>query len=425
MTDHDVAVVGGGAAGVSAAVGAAAAGASVVLLESAPYLGGAATVRTVTTYCGLWSCHESPTRVVTGVADQVLAGLRALGGVSDPLTGPPHQGLPGLTVVATDPESIKHVLDDLVAAHRVELLLSATVTGVDPASDGWRVQATAFGGTPVDFTARTIVDSSGDATAAALAGVPTTGAPPGGRRQTSTLSARFGGIDPDADLSAPTIRAAVREAQQAGRTGLTSSTGFSVRIPLSHDLVAYLADEDGDPLEPRSYTAATTDARRQALGYLDVLRTLPGCANAYLVATGPELGVRESRHLVSRRPMRDADLLEGTVGPDTVALCGWPSEHHPGAGLPSVWKAVGGDGAFGIALDSLRSTGSPDVFGAGRVLTGGQLAGAAARVMGTSFATGHAAGVAAALRARGVGDDALAERCRAELADQGATLALR
>jgi hypothetical protein len=40
---------------------------------------------------------------------------------------------------------------------------------------------------------------------------------------------------------------------------------------------------------------------------------------AYLVSTGPELGIRQSRHMVPRDPLREADFRQGAVVPETVA----------------------------------------------------------------------------------------------------------
>src|ERR1700737_762701 len=72
----DVIVIGGGAAGTGAAVGAGNAGAQTLLGEAGPFLGGAATLKNVLTYCGLFTNYQKK-QAVFGVADQVLRCLRA------------------------------------------------------------------------------------------------------------------------------------------------------------------------------------------------------------------------------------------------------------------------------------------------------------------------------------------------------------
>ena len=129
--------------------------------------------------------------------------------------------------------------------------------------------------------------------------------------QTATLSVRFGGVPADVDIADGRLAAAVRLAQASSDGTLSSSDGFVSRLPGSGDVIAYLADEDVDATHAVDYSAASRSARKQARSYLEVLRSLPGCGAAYLVSTGPQLGIRESRHMTVRRPLLQKDLDEG------------------------------------------------------------------------------------------------------------------
>lgn len=66
----------------------------------------------------------------------------------------------------------------------------------------------------------------------------------------------------------------------------------------------------------------------------------------------------------------------------------------------ATYLEVPGGSYFDIPLGALWSVDLENLFGAGRLVSADEAAFAAVRVMGTCFATGHAAGVAAALQAR-------------------------
>jgi hypothetical protein len=89
--------------------------------------------------------------------------------------------------------------------------------------------------------------------------------------------------------------------------------------------------------------------------------------------------------------------------------------------LPNHWIRIRDEGAYEIPLGTLQSATHPNLFAAGRTLDAEMYAFASLRVMGTAFATGQAAGIAAAQCARdGTTEAALV---RAELVRQGALIA--
>lgn len=410
--DYDVIVAGGGSAGVAAAVGAAESGSRTLLIERGPCLGGAATLRNVVTYCGLFTRTDPPRQVVFGVAERVMARLRAAGAVTPPTR---------FTAVAVvfDPETVKRVLDEVCAEAGVDVLLHAGVLGAR--RDGDRVA-------DVDvwdhrgvhtYTAAAYVDATGDGDLAHHAGAAVRYGTDG-RVQTATLGIRFGGIPASADVSRDSFQAAIRAAKARGVAPLAAERGLIARMPVSGDVIAYLADEQYDATDARSVSAAEAHARAQARAYLAAVREVPGCASAYIVSTGPELGTRESRHVLGRHQVPESVVLDGATYDDAVAVGAWPIEYHPGVGIPAEWRFIGGPGYYGIPLRTLHSADTPNLFTAGRLVDGDRGAGGSMRAMGTAMATGHAAGIAAALVASGT--DPEAATVRAELARQDARL---
>ena len=122
---------------------------------------------------------------------------------------------------------------------------------------------------------------------------------------------------------------------------------------------------------------------------------MPGFENACLVATGPQVGVRETRHPKARLEVTAGDVLDGTKSEAGVARAAWPSELHGEAGKP-VYTPVGGDGFFHVPYDAIRAASLENLWYGGRLIGADPQAYGSIRVMGTAFATGEAAGVAAA-----------------------------
>ena len=76
--EYEVAVLGGGPAGIAAAVAAARAGRRTLLIERYGFLGGMGTAAGVTNFCGLHAnVHGEMHRVVQGIASDLLGAHRS------------------------------------------------------------------------------------------------------------------------------------------------------------------------------------------------------------------------------------------------------------------------------------------------------------------------------------------------------------
>ncbi len=408
--EFDVIVAGGGSAGVAAAVASARTGASTLLIERFGCLGGAAAMRSVVTYCGLYTATDPPRRVVRGIADEIQHALKS----NSALTGPVrHRGV----YVVFEPETLKFVLDDLVCRAGVTTMFGALVCNARRADGLLQSVDVAGHGGVATYRSRAFVDCTGEGDLSAFSGSATRYGN-GADTNLGTLGTRFGGIPKHVTVTSRDIADAVTAAGfREGET--TKQTSVVARLPISGDMVVYLASEDYDPRDRLSMSRAEFGGRRQARSYLKAIRRIRGCENAYLALSGPEFGTRESRHLVSRRQLTWREIESRKKFGDCIALGAWGAEWHDRRTFDSRFDHPPECDPYDIPFGCLWSADTANLFCAGRLADADRKAGAAIRVMGTALATGQAAGTAAALDAAG---SWTIPELRARLIDQGAIL---
>lgn len=408
---YDVVVAGGGSAGVAAAIGARRAGAGTLLLERSPYLGGQATHSLVPAYCGFCTNGENWTQVVKGVGQLVLDRLADMDRFDGFYTSPT-----GNLIARVDPEAAKLALDQLVEEEKVDCLLYAQVIGAR--SQGGKVLSLECVDDAGRFfvTADAFVDATGDANLAYLAGAPVEFH----CDQTGSMMFRLGGVEPGADLSPDAMQSAINAARDAGAEGFSATRGTAVPVPGCDDFLVNLISLKMPDIDARTLTAVEREGRRQARLYLETFKKhIPGLEHAFLVQTGPRAGFRESRRIIGEYTLTREDVKTSRKDPTGIARGGWGAEIHVDNDDPAFTLERGAKW-FDIPIAALRPRGYQNLWCAGRTISSDLTASASIRVMGTGFATGHAAGVAAALSAGKEGYDT--EAIRAELTRQGALI---
>ncbi|MFV0492740.1 MAG: FAD-dependent oxidoreductase [Pseudorhodobacter sp.] len=390
----DVVVAGGGSAGVAAAVAAARAGASVILLERHGFLGGTMTATTLGGICGLYSLVDGvPVQMVEGFAEEVRARLETSGGSRGPLPWLQTASLP------YDLFILKTVLEDLAKDRRLELLYQTRLTDVI-VSDGVVSHVVVRGrGEPFAIRARSFVDCTGDAELCALAGGDTDYDPE--HLQFPSAMFRMGGVDTTraAEITRPEMHMLLERAVEDGYDLPRTAGGiYSVRDGIVHLNITKVKVDGAppDPLDAGSLSAAEREGRRQVRTYLEVFRRyVPGYENAFVLDTGCELGLRETRRIRGDYVMTVEDVLEERRFDDAIGVNCWPVEDH-GAGRRTKWIWLSPGGYCQIPFRALLPKGLRNVIVAGRNISATHDAQASLRVTANCFSMGQAAGIAAA-----------------------------
>ncbi|MCW5702544.1 MAG: FAD-dependent oxidoreductase [Bradyrhizobium sp.] len=425
--EYEVAVLGGGPAGIAAAVAAARAGRRTLLIERYGFLGGMGTAAGVTNFCGLHAnVHGEMHRVVQGIASDLLDRIDRIGGLNAP-----HLILGKILAQAYDTAAYKIAADDLLAHHKVDILFHALGTGI-VMQDERRIDAlmveTKAGRQAV--RANVFIDCSGDGDLAAWAGAPFEVGDDDGHTLYPSMMFRLNGIDPEKAGDAwRTIPALMEKAEAAGthkfpRKGAIvrpQRSGIEWRVNFTQ-----LSRKDGkaiNGIEPDDLTRGEIDGRRQAIEAFAFLRTVPGFEKAYIVDLPPQLGIRETRRVVGGYMLSGGDVLGCASFDDSIGVNGWPMESHVAGDVVFKFPPIPESRGFNeLPYRMLVPERIDNLLVAGRCASMTHDGQSAARVSGACFAMGEAAGSAAALALSGnmIPRDIAVEKLQQQLKGQGA-----
>jgi hypothetical protein len=421
--DCDVAVCGGGSAGLGAALSAAREGARVALIERWPFFGGNATAASLGSICGLYLRKGDDLSYLSGgIAREWAEALASRGQALGPL---PYKAT---GVMLYSPWAYKRLADASVSAEpRIIPLLHSLISGVVRSGDDIEAVILSTKKGPLAVRAQVFVDATGDADIVFHAGCPWEMGE-AGRLQYPSMQfylqgADMGALAPELGRLGERMQAAMA----AGTYRLTRSAGALIPTTRPGEIVGAMtrvSRPDGSPPDGTDVFDLTAmemtgrDIVDEAARFLKA--EMPGLDDAFLEDTAFSVGIRETRHAIGDHVISFDEAASCAKHADGVAASAWPFEFHT-QGAETHWQDLPPGDWFEIPLRSLVAKGATNLLVAGRCISAEHEALASSRVTGVCMAIGEAAGVAAAWAASS-GDpprDLDAQKLRAELIGRG------
>jgi hypothetical protein len=409
LAETDVLVVGSGPGGLAAALAAAREGVGTILLERYGCFGGNITQAGVESIA--WYRHEG-TIDIQGIGIEFEQRAKQMG-ATDP--EPQSQS------EALNTELFKIVADTLVQEANILPILHCMAVETVMEGDVIRGIVTESKSGRQAILAKRVIDATGDADIAHLAGAPWHMAPKD-EILGVTVSFALTGVDRKRFLShvrsnpsayedwavettgkedkmfSPYLSAPFQLAKEAGDIpeGVEIAGTWS-RISEQGDAtylnVVYLLGYDATNVY--DLTRGEIEGRRQAMWALNALKKYtPGFENVALRSFGSSLGIRESRKIVGRYRLTENDVRNQGRFDDSIGI--FP-EFLDGYGvviLPTTGRYF--QVPFGIMVPQKVE----NLLVAGRCVAGDRISHSATRQMMCCAVTGQGAGVAAALSIR-------------------------
>ena len=373
--DVDVAVVGGGTAGLSAAIASARTGAKTVLIEQFGYLGGTATASLMACINGFRNQVEpGSTQTVRGIAEEIVLQLKALDGLGkSPYPQKSYPTEPGQLEYsyAIDTEKFKYVTLKMCVDAGVDIMFH-TFFSVPIVED------TVLRGVIVEnksgrqaLMAGVVVDASGDGDVAARAGAP------------------YWQTYKD---EAPRLNDGLMYRIEFGskRPEGVHACDFGTNAVVWGPRVGPINGADGDEL-----SRGEIEARLRVYeDFAEKQAKNPELADARVIETPPLLGVRQTRFIEGEYRLTAEDAIEGQRFEDVVAISSAPIIHYYG------YRRYLEHEGYDIPYRCLVPRKIDNLLIAGRCISSEQQPYESHRSMVPIMAIGQAAGVAAALCTR-------------------------
>jgi hypothetical protein len=395
LYEAQVAVCGGGPAGVASAVAAARSGTKTVLLEKALFAGGMTTGGMLPSIIHM---SDGKNIVARGICKEVVDKATEAMGVS-----------PNYHWQNIHPEILKIIYDEILLSSGVKVFYGIQVCHVivENGRIAFVVVATPNGLKAVKSSV--FIDATGDANIASWAGVPYEIGNSEGKTMAPTLCVGISGID---SLLAPQYNG-------LGRNEWKKALNENYVPVNEHHFVGFFKNSKCsgignlghiygmDCLDEDDLTTCCIQGRFLSRIYHKFFKQyVPGFATSELYATASQLGIRETRRIIGKYILNIEDYINHKHFDDDIGCLSYPIDIHASDCDSKKQKNVekqiretrykAGEN-YGIPFRALVPLKISNLLVAGRCISTDRAMQSSVRIVPGCFVTGQAAGTAAAI----------------------------
>lgn len=393
LSKADVVVCGGGPAGFAAAVAAARNGADTVLLEKAIFAGGMTTGGLLPSIIHM---SDGERNVVSGICKEVVDEVAHRMGIR-----------PNYHWQNIHSEILKNIYDEMLEAAGVKIFYGIQVCQV-VAHQGKItsvVVATSQGLKAVN--GELFIDATGDGNIAVWAGAPYEVGDELNNTMAPTLCVSFSNFEKISQWNA-VGREEWRKASDLGTAPVEEGhfVGFFRHSAKSGSgNIGHIYEVN--PLEENDFSRCAIEGRELAKKYHDFFKQhVLGFENSELTATASQLGIRETRRITGEYILSFDDYINRRHFSDDIGCLAYPIDIHASATdvrkqqeverkLSDSRYAPGEN--YGIPFRALLPRKTNNLLVAGRCISTDRAMQSSIRIVPGCFATGQAAGTAAAM----------------------------
>ncbi len=385
--ETEVLVIGGGTSGVVAAIQSARLDCKTILIESGSQLGGTMTTGGVV-FPGLF--HAWGKQVIKGIGWELVSeAVKMNGDVLPDFSKPTGKRHWEHQILINGPLYVLLAEEKALAAG-VTIRYYETPLELKKKGDYWIVTVVGKG-THYKIKTKQIIDCTGNASIAALAGYNRLHE---NETQPGSLIFELEGFD-YASLNESEVKSLFEKALSAGM--LLKSDGYNGihSILNTHAGLSVQHVKNANSSTSSLHTQANIDGRASLLRILRFVRTIPGCEYARIKKMQPETAVRETYRIDGEYQITVDDYVGGKVFEDALSYTFYPIDMHVEEGVDP--KHLEEGMVPTVPLRALIPKSSENFIVAGRCVSSDRLANSALRVQASCMGMGQVAGVVAAI----------------------------